>query len=239
MGLKEKVLIIQHSSSTPPGTVVDWLKLKNIDSQIFRADQGTRSESWPKVDDFSWLIVLGGGMNVDQEDLHPWLVLEKQFIREAIQKGRKVLGLCLGGQLIAEILGAKVHRHEQWEVGWHQVEIKNTEKLFQFSAPVLKAFQWHGYRFHLPEAATRIATNSACIDQGFIYGDRVVGLQFHPESTREWIIECVTDVTEDEPYPEGPYVQNATDVLAEINQQKTLQSWFYRLLENMCELSPT
>src|SRR6185312_16957954 len=235
MGLKEKVLIVQHSSSTVAGTLLDWLKIKKIDYQLFRADHET---NWPSVNDFTWLIVLGGAMNVDEEHLHPWLASEKKLINEAIQKGRKILGLCLGAQLIAEVLGSQVHRHEHWEVGWHSVKIENSHALLNFSSAELKAFQWHGYRFHLPEGAVRIATNSACKDQGFIYGDRVIGLQFHPESSCEWIVECATD-TDDEPYPEGPYVQKAIDVLSEITQQKALQNWFYQLLENMCELTPT
>src|SRR6185312_15616319 len=206
MGLKEKVLIVQHSSSTVAGTLLDWLKIKKIDYQLFRADHET---NWPSVNDFTWLIVLGGAMNVDEEHLHPWLASEKKLINEAIQKGRKILGLCLGAQLIAEVLGAQVHRHEHWEVGWHSVKIENSHALLNFSSAELKAFQWHGY-----------------------------GLQFHPESSCEWIVECATD-TDDEPYPEGPYVQKAIDVLSEITQQKALQNWFYQLLENMCELTPT
>lgn len=235
MGHKEKVLIIQHSSSTPAGTLPDWLKENQIEHRVFRADL---EKNWPTVNDFTWLIVLGGGMNVDEERLHPWLAIEKKLISDAIKKGRKVLGLCLGGQLIAEVLGAEVHRHDNWEVGWHQVSVQNSHPLFNFSPEVIEAFQWHAYRFHLPKGATRIATNSECSDQGFVFGDRVVGLQFHPESSCEWIVECATDTSE-EPYPTGPYVQNATDVLAEISSQKPLQNWFYQLLQNMCELTPT
>jgi GMP synthase-like glutamine amidotransferase len=232
---KEKVLIIQHCPSTPPGTLPDWLKEKQIEYRLFRADL---ENQWPTVDDFTWLIVLGGGMNVDEEKSHPWLVTEKILIQQAIEQKRKVLGLCLGGQLIAEVLGAKVHRHDFWEVGWHSVEIQNAHPLLHFSSPSLHAFQWHAYRFHLPEGATRIATNPECLDQGFIFRDRVVGLQFHPEADCEWIVECATDTSE-EPYPTGPHVQNATDVVAEISHQKPLQNWFYRLLQNMFELSPT
>jgi GMP synthase (glutamine-hydrolysing) len=235
MGHKEKVVIIQHSSETPAGTLLDWLKANEIPSRLFRAD---RESAWPSVDDFTWLIVLGGAMNVDEEHLHPWLKTEKKLIGEAIQKGRKVLGLCLGGQLIAEVLGAKVQRHDHWEVGWHPVKIENSHPLFHFSSEDIETFQWHGYRFHVPQGATRIATNSVCADQGFIFGDRVVALQFHPESSCEWILECATE-TPEEPYPAGPHVQTATDVVARISQQKPLQNWFYRLLQNMCELSPT
>jgi GMP synthase-like glutamine amidotransferase len=234
MGLKEKVLILQHSDSTPAGTLLDWCREKSMEHRVFRTDRETE---WPVSRDFTWLIILGGGMNVDQEDRHLWLKREKEFIRSAIDEGKKVLGLCLGGQLIAEVLGASVHKHENWEVGWHAVRIDNETPLLRDSPNSLIAFQWHGYRFHLPEGAQRIATNSACEDQGFIFGDRVVSLQFHPEASREWIVECVTEEESGEPYPTGPYVQNATDVLDQIFFQDSLRNWFFQLLENIHKLN--
>jgi len=130
---------------------------------------------------------MGGPMNTDEDAKYPWLLSEKKYIERAIRSGKKILGICLGAQLIANVLGAKVSRCENKEVGWFDIHMTDHAKevfLFEHFPHDLKVFQWHGDTFELPDGAIRIATNEICKNQAFIYGDNIVGLQFHMETTR-------------------------------------------------------
>lgn len=218
-----KTLILQHHENCPPGTLITYLNDKKIPCEIVMASQLLDRDIGP--DRYDALVVLGGGMDVDQEEMYPWLKKEKSLIRKFIAEDKKILGLCLGGQLLAEVLGAQVHAHSEWEAGWHEVKMEN-QFLTLFVKPNYKMFQWHGYRFHTPEGATRVASNDTCTDQGFIFKNKMIGLQFHPESTQEWIIDCTEPVN----YPEGPQVQSKEQILSQIHLQKDLQKWFFTLL---------
>ena len=137
---------------------------------------------------YDWLIVLGGPMNVDDEDKHPWLRAEKQFIGAWLKAEKPYLGICLGGQLLAQALGGSVTKNEQREIGFHAVERTGKDH------PALRrwpqdftVFQWHEDRFSLPEGCKSLLTSPACEHQAFAKDERTFGFQFHPESTAEWI----------------------------------------------------
>jgi len=110
-----RVHVLQHAESTPPGSVLDWLKAKGHAATVVRLFNG---DSLPSVEETDWLILLGGGMNVDQTQEFPFLLEEKKLIQAALEKKITCLGLCLGGQLLAQSLGATVKLHAEWEVGW-------------------------------------------------------------------------------------------------------------------------
>ena len=140
----------------------------------------------PSMDAFDWLIVLGGPMGVHDEAAHPWLRAEKALIKEAIAAGRRVLGICLGAQLIADALGAKVGPNACKEVGWHPVKLTQEGRqspLFAGVPPSFDAFHWHGDAFAIPEGAVHAAKSAACPHQAFTYGDSVLALQFHLETS--------------------------------------------------------
>jgi GMP synthase-like glutamine amidotransferase len=182
------------------------------------------------LESFDWLVLCGGSPNVDEEHLWPWMKAEKLFIAQAIAQKKKILGLCLGAQLLAEALGAKVHRHEHSEVGWFDVQIKNDHPLFQFSKNTLKVFQYHSYRFHLPKSAERISWNEVTSDQAFVL-ERMCAFQFHPESTSQWVVECATDLKN--PLPLGKHCQDAATIL-QLNKQhqEQLQHWYFEFLKH-------
>lgn len=147
-----------------------------------------RGDSLPAVDAFDWLIVMGGPMGVHDESLHPWLAAEKGLIRDAIAAGRSLLGICLGAQLIAQVLGAAVTRNAHREIGWFPVERSAAAAATRIGAalpPRFDAFHWHGDTFALPPGAVHLARSEACANQGFVFAERVVGLQFHLETTPE------------------------------------------------------
>lgn len=219
-----KVHIFQHTVDTPPGTTEAWLKKNNLNYSTTRFYENTFAI--PNLSDVDFLIVCGGEMNVDEESKYSWMRAEKQFIKDAIESNKKVLGLCLGGQLIAEILGARVGRHTDWEVGWHPVEINKSSKINvpPPSNPFM-VFQFHGYSFDTPPGAESLASSKACTHQGFVFGKNVVGLQFHPESTQEWVRQC-----SEEKLPIGKYVQTKQQMLDGNQYQPLLQDWYFKLL---------
>lgn len=215
-----RIHVLQHTDTSLPGNVLEWLKTKGHASTIVRMHKG---DALPTVDETDWLIVMGGSMNVDDVEAHPWLLEEKKLLKAAIAAKKTCFGICLGGQLLAQTLGATVQKHEHWEVGWHTVT---------FGAGAegrLMVFQWHQDTFGLPEGAVRVATNRITENQAFAYGDNVVGLQFHPEATEEWVRECA----EDKEWPEGPHVQTPAQLLEGIIFLTPLKKWLFELLNKL------
>lgn len=225
-----KAAIIQHEKSVSAGTSVDWLLLHQIPFTVYSIFE---SERLPLTDEFDLLFICGGSMNVDQENLFPWLIHEKNFIRQAISEKKIVVGLCLGSQLIAEILGAKVGKHAVTEVGWHHVQILANETSPQNSnlnPNLVPVFQWHEYAFDLPSGCKLLATGEFCRNQAFTFGQSVVAYQFHPESTSEWIQHCAR--SEDLPQPSAS-VQSSAQILNEIHYQPALQKWYFLQLDQL------
>jgi GMP synthase-like glutamine amidotransferase len=217
-----KIAILQHDQ-TPPGTTIEWCIKRNVSYQVYHLAKGPL----PAVEQFDGLIVLGGEINVDEEEKYPWLRQEKILIKTAIEKNKKVIGLCLGAQLIAEVLGGAVKKHGFWEVGWRQIFLEKIDPLLNHSPECLWVFQWHAYAYTLPPGAKRLATNSDFKEQGFIFSTNVIALQFHPEADIAWITE---DVASDE-YPQGPFVQNLAEIRKQSGLQEPMMIWFFHLLD--------
>lgn len=214
--------IFQHTNETPPGTVLDWFKSHGIPYSLTRFFKGDPLPDPTQVD---WLVICGGGMGVHDTSQHPWLVEEKAFIAEAIRRNSTVLGLCLGAQLIADVCGATVRRHQHWEVGWHAVRFDDGSEI--------QAFQFHQDTFDIPKGARRFASGAACENQGYWLNEKVVGLQFHPEATAGWVELCAKE----EPYPSGPFVQTPEQILARIDLVEPQTAWFENLLQKLESVS--
>lgn len=169
----------------------------------------------PSLDDIDWLIIMGGPMGIYDEEEYSWLQAEKQFIKQAIDAGKKVLGICLGAQMIADVLGAKVYAGKHKEIGWFNIHrnvgVESTILNHAF-ADVISVFHWHGDTFDSPKGAVALAESDACKHQGFIYNNRVVALQFHLETTAESakaLIEHCGDELDG-----SQYVQTADEMLS-------------------------
>jgi GMP synthase (glutamine-hydrolysing) len=138
----------------------------------------------PAPDAFDWLIVMGGPMGVYEADRYPFIAAEIELIRAAIHAGKRVLGICLGAQLMAAALGARVYPAAQKEIGWFDVEPAPESAGSPFgdalSGP-LTVFHWHGDTFDLPAGAVPLAHSRVCAQQAFGYGPRALAVQFHPE----------------------------------------------------------
>jgi len=146
-------------------------------------------------------------MNVYEEDRYPFLKEEDLFIKEAIQRGKSLLGICLGAQLIAKALGAKVFKAPVKEIGWYDVSLTRIGSIDPFFSRLPKTFsvfQWHGDTFEIPHSAILIATSSLVPHQAFRYGDNAYGLQFHLEVTQDIIREWMETYEEEFEGPRPP-----------------------------------
>ena len=172
-------------------------------------------ELLPSTDDFDWLIVLGGPMGVADDAQYPWLTHEKALLKKSIAENKKILGICLGAQLIAEALGANVHANTYKEIGWFPVmrsaEASNSSSLSWMPEKV-NMFHWHGDTFDLPAGAISLGSSVACKNQGFVYNDSIVALQFHPEVTPKSVLDLLDHGGADLEYVNGQsrhqYVQD-------------------------------
>ena len=177
-----QVVVFRHSAFEGIGSIAGALERHNI--AWLGMDSYARTGAAPDLAYAAGLILMGGPMSVN-DDL-PWLGDEMRAIRDAIDRGRPVLGICLGAQLIAKALGARVYRNPVKEIGWAPVswtEQAAADPLFRgFSRPET-VFHWHGETFDLPDGAERLAYSEACANQAFRIAGNVYGLQFHPEVT--------------------------------------------------------
>lgn len=183
------VLIIKHVEIEGPGLIEYCLKQEKIPYQILDLQADIRL---PKLDGLSHIVLLGGPMNVYEEDRYPFLRDEDLFIKEAIQRGKSLLGICLGAQLVAKALGANVFKAPAKEIGWYDVSLTRIGSQDPFFSKLPKrfsVFQWHEDTFEVPKAANLIVTSTSIPNQAFRYGDNAYGLQFHLEVTEEMIQE--------------------------------------------------
>ena len=171
-------------------------------------------DAFPSTDDLDVLVIMGGPMNVYDEPLYPWLAPEKAFIQQAIHNQKIVIGICLGAQLIAAALGAKVYRNPLEEIGWFPVQI--APSLSQWLKKTLPAemtvFHWHGDTFDLPGTAINHISSTPCAHQLYTCGDRILGIQFHPEATPAAVLAMVDH--EGEELSAAPYVQDRETILS-------------------------
>ncbi len=180
-------------------------------------------EPLPQVNSFDWLIVMGGPMSVTDIETYPWLTNEKAFIQQAIDEEKIVLGICLGAQLIADVLGATISKNPHKEIGWFPIQISEDAKATHLGAALpckFDVFHWHGDMFYIPNKATPIASSEACRNQGFIINNRVLGLQFHLETTPKSALDLTLHCKDE--LDNSQYVQSAEDMLSKPERFKKI-----------------
>ena len=171
---------LQHVPFEGLGIIEDWAEERGFDISCTRL---YTDEALPEIDTFDWLIVMGGPMGIFDYNDHPWLTEEKEFIELAIDEEKTVVGICLGAQLMADVLGAKVYPGPQKEIGWFP--IRRAPAAPALLPEELIVFHWHGDTFEIPEDAVALATSEPGINQGFVFNDKAIALQFHMETTPE------------------------------------------------------
>ena len=191
-------------------------------------------DGFPRPETVDLLIVMGGPMGVHDIGQYPWLVAEKAFLRAVIGADKRVLGICLGAQLIADVLGARVYPNGQKEIGWFPVtrsEDAGASVLGRLLPAEFMAFHWHGDTFDLPPGAVHLGRSAVCRHQAYAVGERILGLQFHLETTPESARELIEHAGDE--LVAAPTIQSADDVLADSARFEVLNRLMFALLDGL------
>lgn len=204
-----RIHILQHVPYESPGSITDWAEEKGFPVSYTKFYENGKL---PKIEDFDLLVIMGGPMNIYEKEKYPWLTLEKAFIQNCLSAKKKMLGICLGSQLLADALGAKVYPNKEKEIGWFSIYKNGKHPVLNlFPEGDITAFHWHGDTFDLPENAQPLFHSEATKNQGFVYENRVFALQFHweihPGTLGELIKHAQNDLTP------GIYVQSPDRML--------------------------
>ncbi len=198
------------------------------------------NEPFPELDTFDSLVIMGGPMGCYDEPKFSWLAPEKRFIAQAIEADKRVLGICLGSQLVAEVLGGRVYQHHLEEIGWFPVQLTaagEESRFFRGVEPTFVPFHWHGDTFELAPSCIQLAGSKGCANQAFSYGDRVLGLQFH----LEFSMLDLTAISEklEVGHKHGEFIQSRTEILCDQTRFSASRRILRTVLENFFERSET
>ena len=184
-----RALVLQHIACEPPGVFEDVLDERAVQLHRVELDEGDALPDWRE---FDAIVAMGGPMSVNDDATFPWLTEEKRAIGDAVRAGTPYWGVCLGVQLLAASLGARVYPGPEPEVGLLPVSMTGearSDPVFADAPHELLTLQWHGDTFDLPEGAVRLAGSHAYPNQAFRF-ERAYGVQFHlevsAEMAREW-----------------------------------------------------
>ena len=226
-----RVHTLQHVPFEGLGSIATWLAQR--DSRVTTSALYAEAVL-PRLDTFDWLIVLGGPMSANDDETLPWLAGERRLIADAVAAEKLVLGLCLGAQLLARSLGATVTPNPEPEIGWFEIEptraAADSPHAAVFQAP-MEAFHWHGETFALPRGATHLARSAGCEHQAFAVGERVLGLQFHLETTPDVARALVEHCPED--LAPGRWVQAPGPMLADRERFRRINRAMSGLLDHL------
>lgn len=231
-----RINVLQHVAFEDAAGIADWAASRGHRLAATRVFAG---QPLPDLADFDFLAVMGGPMNIYEHDEYPWLADEKRLVRQAVDQEKTVLGVCLGAQLLADVLGGAVRQGVRQEVGWLPVSSTPEafgHRLFKGFPAVYTPFHWHGDTFSIPHGAARIAESEACLNQAFALGERVAGLQFHleatPASMERLIAHCGHQLVA------GPYVQSAEQMRAGLCNADLAGRLLATLLDRLAEATP-
>lgn len=220
----------QHVPYETPGHITEWARTKGHNCHFVNFWENS---VLPELNLVDGLVVMGGPMNVgDDADEYSWLEAECDYIKSCIKSGKHVLGICLGSQMIADVLGAVVKKNEHTEIGWHKVRVDQTKIPANFSGifpDEFITFHWHSYTFDIPEHATGFITSYATKNQAFIHKN-VAAFQFHPEMTMEGITKLVEQ--NENVFENGyPFIQPRKNLLNGAYNIETNKSILYKFLD--------
>jgi len=233
-----RIHCFQHVPYEPPGTIAEWALINNhavtytyFFEEIF---------SLPALTDFDLLLIMGGFMNVDEENLFPWLSAEKIFIKNAIDADKKIIGICLGAQLVAASLGYKVYKGKEKEIGFFPITFSNEalrNPLFNHFSQPYTLFHWHGDSFNLPEEAVVLASTTVCKHQAYLIHSKILGLQFHLEMNEQTLEQMLLhDGNELE--EKGTYIQSAVEIRSGYTYLEQNRKDIFVLLDKFLHSSP-
>jgi len=232
-----KIHVLQHSSINTLGTIEEYAKIKNHPLESTRFYE---TKSPPKLDSFDLLIIMGGPIGVYDYKENPWLRDEKEFIKQAIEAGKPVLGICLGSQLLADVLGARIYENKYMEMGWFPIRETTEGKESDFLKGLpeeITVFHWHSRTFDLPAGSVHLFESEGCRNQGFIYDSRVVALQFHPEVNEERIESLIKRFGD--AMADGPFVQKKQEMLGQRKYLAGTKEFMFSILDKFEKITAT
>ena len=174
--------VLQHVDFEGPAAIAEWAAARGVPVRVCHLG---RNGILPSINDFDMLTVMGGPMSANDQDQVDWLGPEIALVREAIAANKIVFGVCLGAQMIAKAMGARVYPGNAKEIGWFPVERMGAHPLFDGLPDSFTPLHWHGETFDLPHGAKLLAKSKITVNQAFAVGQRVLGLQFHLEATED------------------------------------------------------
>ena len=202
--------VLQHVPFEGLGHIDSWIRRRGHRLTLSRLYEGAKL---PDPEAFDRLVILGGPMNIHEEAAYPWLVEEKALIKAALAAGKSAVGICLGAQLLADGLGSRVYAGSHREIGWFPVRLTAAGQrtaLTEGLPAVTTVFHWHGDTFDLPPGAVHLFESEACANQAFLLDNRILGLQFHLESTPETVQQLLTHCRDD--LIPGPFIQGVAQI---------------------------
>ena len=203
------IALFQHAASEGPGRVASWLEERGAQLEVVRWWESPAPKATAH---WAGVVILGGAMNIYQHRDHPWLVEEKRLLGQLLARNLPILGICLGAQLLADQLGSRVVQNAEQEIGWWPVRFTDeARRVFPHLPSDCTVLHWHGDTFALPPESIRLAESTACGEQGFVWRDRVVGVQFHPEVNTALLEDFCGEGGE--AWPTGSFVQSRATLL--------------------------
>ncbi|MEW5909207.1 MAG: type 1 glutamine amidotransferase [Thermodesulfobacteriota bacterium] len=231
-----KIHFFQHVQFEGPGSISSWAEKMGHRISTTRLFAG---DSFPPLGEIDWLFIMGGPMGAGDDLAYPWLLKEKKYIEKTILSGKPIIGICLGAQILAHVLGARVYPNRFKEIGWFPVRF-TTEGLamshFQGMPEKINVFQWHGDTFDMPDGAILTATGEVCENQSFLFGKTVFAFQFHLEATEQsaaaLIKHCGHEIIE------APYIQSAGRILEKKSDFTVSNGYMDSFLDRFSSLNP-
>lgn len=232
-----RIHYLQHVPFEGPAAIADWADSRGLELRpchVYR-------QPMPDPATVQAVIALGGPMGVHDETEHPWLRQEKAFLHTLLQRQVPILGICLGAQLLADVMGARVRRQAHAEIGWHSLHFSaaaRQHRLFEGFPETLEVMHWHGDTFDCPSGMTGVGASAACPNQGFFDpGGHLLGLQCH----LEWdaaTAAALVDKAGGELEGDSPYVQSAAEILRPAAPFESMHPWAHRLLDRLFGAGP-
>src|SRR5258706_3774679 len=230
-----RMVVLQHVPFEGPAAIADWALTRGVSVTVSHL---YKNEPLPPLGSFDMLTVMGGPMSANDEATLDWLTPEIALVHQAMTANKFVVGICLGAQIIAKALGARVYVGPQKEIGWFPVQIASDRHPIVDGIPTeFTPFHWHGETFDLPQGAHRLAETAVTPNQAFAVGERILGLQFHMEATPKSVTALIENAAGD--IGNGAFEQPPGAILAGLSHCAAIQSHLDRVLDNLTGFART